>query len=49
MVTQDLSNGKFDYQSQKKSDNKVTHLKVIHEKERSKLILGEAFLKIFPL
>ena len=48
IVTQDLSNGKFDCQSREESDSQVTLLKVIHEKERSKSILGEAFSKNFP-
>lgn len=48
IVTQDLSSGKFDCQSREESDSQVTLLKVIHEKERSKSILGEAFSKNFP-
>ena len=48
IVMQDISNGKFECQSREESDSQVTLLKVIHEKEGSKTILGEAFSKNFP-
>ncbi|OMJ77301.1 hypothetical protein SteCoe_23125 [Stentor coeruleus] len=48
IVMQDIATGKFICQPREESDSQVTLLKVIHDKDGSKTILGEAFSNNFP-
>ena len=48
IVMQDISTGKFICQPREETDSQVTLLKVYHDSEGSKTILGEAFTSNFP-
>lgn len=48
IVMQELSTGKFICQPREEIDSQVTLLKVIHDQEGSKTILGESFSSNFP-